>query len=402
MAVIADATFSRAGSVGPYVDDDLVVQQAAEDVARDAYYLNLGTKVLLLEDTRTNICLHSEAADTGWTPFRATISADAVAGPDGLTVADSLEEDGTASNDHGMYQDFTITADADVSFSYDVKLSNRTFVLLYFTEQSGSSAFFAYFNLTTGAVGTTGSAASGTLLRQGIEPLTDGYYRCWISGNLAASQTDGRAIVYIGEGDNDNQFSGLTQSSLYLTNGQVEDQASSPSSVPIVTAGAGIARSVEKISWPFTLTPQAMTVYLRFVERGTLFVTDARLLQIGESDDSDPRLYISSNGTKYVATSDQGAAAVTSDHATVPAVNDVFEIRVELFADGAVRMHVSLNGADEVSGTKSAANALAAAWSDTVLWLNGVGDTNEGLVGVQAVKVQRGLQTLAYMRGLHL
>lgn len=400
--LISAATFVRAG-VANYADSDLVIQEAVAAVARSAHYTEKGLKSLLLEDTRENLALHSEALNDGdWTKTRVTIGTDALISPDDAVTADSIIEDSSASATHFVEQNATITAAAFITYSHHVKIGTRTFVKLICEDGGAANGFEAWFNLTTGAVGTSGVVGAGTTFTAARMTLSgNGYYRCEIVGKLAAGITSCDFRIHLADADNSDSYNGDGASLVYAFGGQLEDQAEFASSY-IKTVAAAVTRVVDKISWPMTLTPQAMTIYVRFVERGTAkLAAGTKILQIGKSDDTDPMITIEAAGSSlYRASHDNNVASPVTASGTITAVSfdDLIELRLVLFSDGAIQLHQSKNGAAEVSTAKTAAHTLAAAWSAVILWLNSVGTTGTGFCAFNSVKVARGVQTLAFMR----
>ena len=398
--LIADATFSRA-SAARYVDSALVIKSAAIDAARDSHYINKGLKTLLLEDERTNLLLRSEEFDNGsWTKTRTTVSANSTTAPDDEVTADSIIEDSSASATHFVEQNVTITAGAFIAFTYYLKLSTRTFAKLICEDSGAANGFEAYFNLTTGAVGTSGVVGAGTTFTAArITPAANGFFRCEIVGKLAAGITSCDCRLHLADADNSDSYNGDGAKLIFAFGAQLEDQAEFASSY-IPTVGSTVTRSADKISWPFTLTPQAMTIYVRLIESGDIDLTFGKVVSIGKSDASDPRVWVEASSGFYRIKFQTAAGNVTSTLAAAPSIGQVVELRGVLFPDGAVQIHQSINGAAEVSATKSGTLALPSAWSDQVIWLNSVGALTIGFTPFDAIKVERGVQTRAYLRAL--
>ena len=175
--------------------------------------------------------------------------------------------------------------------------------------------------------------------------------------------------------------------------------ASFPSSY-IQTVGSTVTRSAEQFNRPFTAKPQAMTVYVKFIERGTILTAASRVVVISDSAENAPVLRLKELSGFYVIDHFNGVSSVTSNLTTASTVGDLVELRVVLFSDGAVQLHQSINSGAEVSATKSAALAFAAAWSDQLLWMNSVGANGPGFNAFISVKIVTGEQSLTTMRQL--
>jgi len=163
----------------------------------------------------------------------------------------------------------------------------------------------------------------------------------------------------------------------------------------IPTGGAQVTRTVDALSWVFNSRPQAMTVYLKFIEVGAIknYAGGTAIIKLGSGN---PSFYITPNAAAsylYRAGYHNGTAAVTSTLATGPAIGSIVELRATLTAAGVVRLHQSINKAAETSATASNALALKQTWSSSTLILN-------NHVGWIAICIERGIHDLATMRQL--
>lgn len=173
--------------------------------------------------------------------------------------------------------------------------------------------------------------------------------------------------------------------------------ASFPSSY-ISTVASTVTRAAEQLQFPFPWKPQAMTLYVKFEERGTIATNNGRIVSIA---DTGARLQLFSVVSAYrVEYVNAAGASVTSQLAAAPVLGDSVELRAVLFSDGAVQAHQSINGAAETSAAKSAALALESAWNTQVLWLNSQSTTNVGFNAFISVKIATGEQSLSVMRSL--
>ena len=151
------------------------------------------------------------------------------------------------------------------------------------------------------------------------------------------------------------------------------------------------------LSWPFMAPPQAMTIYVRFVENGTIGLVSARVLTIGSAALGTPYLYVYSNGTTYRAEHHNGTSAVTAALGAAPVNGNRVELRVVLNSNGSVTIGQSINGAAETTAS-SASLTLASSWSATTLWLNGEAAATAGNGYYRTLKVSAGVRTLTDMQ----
>ena len=390
-------TFTRA-STGSYIDRDGEVKLAESGLQRiDMVDLDgdgiRETPAFLLEDARTNGFTYSEQLDNGvWVKTRASCSGGAInatTAPDGNTTADKLVEDGTPSSTHVISRNTpALTNDTQQSWSVFAKAAERSEVMLRMDQKDGSQAT-AWFDLSAGTAGTTSDATSQ------IEAYGDGWYCCTLMADSTSGGATPAAYVYLGSGSETNSYNGDGSSGVYLWGVDFEVDKASPSSY-IATAGSTVARAQEQMSFPFGGQPQAMTIYTRFVESGTIITGSNRLFQISTSD-TDPRLIVYRNNgyLSYHGTTD---GSVTSEVASAPSIGDTVELASQLKVDGSVQLHQSINGGSVSSATASSALALAAAWSGPTLWLNSISTSRVGFNKFMDVAAFAGVHPMADCR----
>lgn len=171
-------------------------------------------------------------------------------------------------------------------------------------------------------------------------------------------------------------------------------------SSPIPTGGAEATRAADVLPLPFPARPQAMTIYVRFVELGTALIADARVLEIGASPSARPRFVIGERLGFYRIFYQTDVSSVTSLLAVSPGLGDTVELLATLTANGEVQLSQSVNGAAATSAAQSSAVALPPAWSDSFLHVHSVGASSQGFIGLRNLVFHRGVQSLATMRRL--
>ena len=100
---------------------------------------------------------------------------------------------------------------------------------------------FVYFNLSTGAVGTTDSDITAS-----IESCGNGWYRC-IATRTALASANGRIVLYLADADNSTSYDGGSYSGVLLWGIQAEANSSHASSL-IATSGASATRAADSLS----------------------------------------------------------------------------------------------------------------------------------------------------------
>lgn len=154
----------------------------------------------------------------------------------------------------------------------------------------------------------------------------------------------------------------------------------------------------DKLVYSFLMPPQALTLYVEFVERGAISVASDAIVYLGNAGNTGARLWIDSTGTYYRLRHHNGSTEVTVTLAAAPTAGQRVALRGILASDGKITLHQSINGAAESSTSASAANTLASAWSDTKLYVGSTGDTNPGSTAFVRVRIARGNLTAAQMQ----
>ena len=232
----------------------------------------------LAEGARTNLCLQSEVLDNAsWTKTRSTITANAVASPDGNTTADKIVEDATAGASHQISQDITATADANYAISMFFKAGERSWVRLL--ASNGANSFGRYFNIGTGALGTATVAGTGANVTSSIVAYANGWYKCTIVGSVGSAVTTITLSVQMANADNGASYNGDGASGLYAWGAQFENNVSFASSY-IPTTTVAVTRNADVLTYPSAnnVSDSAGTSY---GELSTLWATCPDAVAIG-------------------------------------------------------------------------------------------------------------------------
>lgn len=170
----------------------------------------------------------------------------------------------------------------------------------------------------------------------------------------------------------------------------------------IVTGAATDTRARDQLSFPITFRPQAMTVYVRFVELGTasmLSSANNRLLQIGAA--TDPRFAILGiSGGAYQAFLDNGPTQSVVTASGSPSYGSRVELCVTISSAGLVTIIQSINGAATTTATAASAAALPSAWSSATIWFNSISTATVGYAAYRNVEIVQGVRTMQQMRVL--
>ena len=403
-------TFTRSSSAYQ-IDSDGVLRLKSTDLLR-LDYLDLDndgereTPSIVAELASTNKFTRSiEFSHADWVKSNSTANANQGAAPDLSTQAD-LFMPTTANGTHTLAQTVSLTASTDHAMSIYASPAGYNFLSLQLINSSGNYSAGAHFELTSsGAVVDSTSAGSGVHRRSHIERIRPGVYRATLVASISTSTT-ANAYIYVAQTSSQlyASWAGAGTSGglgVLLWGAQLEEAMPAETSF-IATSAATLGRAAETLYVPFPFTPREMTVYVKFIERGTIFLdTAGAIWSIGDASGNAPVLWIDPTGGFYRVAYANGVTSNTATLAAAPVVGDTVEIRVTLRADGSCTIGQSINGGAEVTASFGTSIGLAATWSAERLYIGSVGTTAERGIGrFLDVKATEGDQDMTYMRSL--
>jgi hypothetical protein len=377
-------TFARTGTA-TFVDADGIVQTAATGVRRDGHYID-GTRTLLLEPQRTNLCIRSEEFDT-WGTAGVTVTANDAIAPDGTLTAERLAA--TTSTANLIERSVTYTANGEKCAAVFLQAGTApTSAFRMWDNTASVTRHFVTVTWTAGVPTLATTSGAGTLYPP--VSLGNGWWRILISGTgIVAANANALHIFPDRTG---------TTGTVYAWGAQAENAVVPSSYIP--TAATTITRNADSLYFPFTAVPQAMTVYARGVEQGGYRTSGSRLVYLGDEASTNPRLLVQVSAAGYRTTHIASGGTVVESSATVSAaLGAMTEVRGVVASTGAVTTGVSLNSGAETVAATSGVLALAGAWSGTRLYLAG-GGGGSGQFAFTYVVVAQGEQTRATMRQL--
>ncbi len=165
--------------------------------------VDLRSTVLRNRHQAPAISFSSAFDNAAWTKNRCSVVADATPDPFGLSRADSIVEDATASSTHYVQMDAVCSASLTSRFSVYAKAGTRSWICL----GDATSSPGAYVNLATGVVGTI-NAGAGVI----IVPMGNGWF--WI--RVTAVFANSAIAIYLASGNNSPVYSGNGTGNVYL------------------------------------------------------------------------------------------------------------------------------------------------------------------------------------------
>lgn len=423
---IADVggTFSRADGVAnaTYFSRDGVLLTAAVGVLRDEHYAQDGRRYTISEPGTTNRLLRcNDFANAYWTKTNCSVSSNADTALDGTATADRIVENSSAGLHSVNSTTVTITANANITFSQWFKPGGRSWVYLKVYDSTNTDWAARYFDLATGALGSTGTVGTATHVQAYIERgfgTMAGWVRCVLAVNIGNGRTSIRCETFLATSNGGVSYTGDGASYVTTWGAQLED-GKSRATMLVVTDAAMATRAADNLTLPMPAALDAgsgeneFTVYSDILNLGhmgqpffprlwgfgsTGGASTVRALK-GMVNTGNNRL------TVNFAKSDDSAQVSSSPSGVVEA-GDRHEFVAQVYSDATVQGHVSLNRNATVSGPRSAAlSGGHAAWSANHIGLGGAASGAGVLTSAAGVLLGRfvvalGILSMAEMRGL--
>jgi hypothetical protein len=275
-------TFTNSSPAWGFDSSGVLVQPAANvpfieyDPATGA---NLGWRVW---DAVANLLLRSEEFNTTWTTFRGSITPNAIAAPNGATTADKLVEDTTANNTHGSYQFIAVANGTQYTFSVFAKAGERTAMSIR-AGLTGGEINAAFFNLSTGAVISTGTGYTAQVVNAG-----NGWYRCAVAATSSVTSSVFVVTTAIG---GSNSYTGDGTSGVYPWGAQLNTGPLAPYVPTGALAASSTADVASILSW--AAANNIRSAYIR----GRTTASGTRGLLSGNDNTSSNRIEAITSGT---------------------------------------------------------------------------------------------------------
>ena len=230
-------TFTRTGNTATVTNSSGFVVPINADLPRfDFDAVALTCKGLLIEESRTNLCLYSENLSLGWTKTRSTSSADAAIAPSNTLTADKLIEDSTAGQSHFALSSSIVSVSGTYTATVYLKAAEDSYAFLGMSDLTTGGAE-RRINLSTGVVDATnvGAVGSWTSISGSSTNAGNGWWRMTVT----ATQGAGTSIamqIYIGNSAGARVFSGNGVNGIFVWGAQVELASFGTSYIPTVAS----------------------------------------------------------------------------------------------------------------------------------------------------------------------
>jgi len=162
----------------------------------------------------------------------------------------------------------------------------------------------------------------------------------------------------------------------------------------IVTTAAVDTRTRDQVVFSYTPRPQAMSIYLQFVETGAVLLTSfPRILVIGTLSTTTAyiAMLVHSSGVYYLSYRNGITTTERSSFLGAGAVvGSSVELMGTLTSGGVIQMYQSINGGTATSGSAGTASILPVAWAAQTGALASGGASNSAFGAYRNVCVEAG------------
>ena len=198
------------------------------------YDQQLPGRGILIEQAATNLLVRSQDYSATWLQSAAVQTAASTLAPDGTLTGTKLTEGGTTSP-HQVTQTQSVVNGTTYSYTQIAKAGTRTWLFLDIYD--GATDRSAYFNLATGAVGTTAGGATASPCKT----LANSWFACTVVATPAS--TSGTVVAGLATGDLGRNYASDGVSYLYIWQADLIANAFPLS--PIPTTSAAVTRAAD-------------------------------------------------------------------------------------------------------------------------------------------------------------
>ncbi len=198
-------------------------------------------------DARTNLLTWSEQFDNAaWTKTDVTVTANSGTDPNGNSYCDLLTE-GVAGTAVTQSSTATISANTTIAAACWLKASaNNSWVRISVLSDAAANGWRAWYNLTTGAVGSQTVLGTGTASSISIENWGNGWYRLKSTGKVDPAATT--FVLTVRSADADASTTRVNNAAYYAFGASLEQASTVGTYIPvggtaITTGPTGLSRT---------------------------------------------------------------------------------------------------------------------------------------------------------------
>jgi hypothetical protein len=192
----------------------------------------------MVTDNYNLLSYTEDFSNTYWLKTNATITTNSINSPNGTLTADTITDNTTSGFHYIANGPLSLGQNGNNTCSIYAKANTLSWISLYVFD--GATAYFTYFNLSNGTIGTNPSGTTATIVDAG-----NGWYRCSITRNYNATAANANCGYMTANADGVNSYAG-TGKSIYVWGAQFEIGASLSTYQPILTTPSAFMASQMK------------------------------------------------------------------------------------------------------------------------------------------------------------
>lgn len=299
------------------------------------------------------------------------------------------------------------------AFADFVKAGTTTVIDIELVDSAGATVTYR-FDLATGT--RTSGQDNKVRIAPAVpgSPAYAGWYRIYSVGLVLSASAEVRHYIKMVKAGS-NSFLGTTNENFYFAGSYTEyNQAVccyAPWNTPNTNIywGQSAGQDLLIIPLPSTVSaPQAMTVYMEWLDRGNSIMAGAALNATtpgifrigGVANTAANSLNVTQTATGFSGTYNNAGSTSVSTVSLSPDVGDLIALRAVLDATGSLTLYASKNGAAETAGTTGAARGFPSAWDAAEITPNSLGGTNAGDMELRRLHIAAGDVAAAVLAAL--
>lgn len=185
-------------------------------------------------------------ADAGWTKNKVAVTADAIAAPDGTLTADKVAATDTGNSEPRWLRESVGILEADTIYTASIcAKAGEVGMMVFGWRTSAPDSAMRFFNLETGAIGSTFGGAPNDLIVHPPQSLGDGWWRFAVTASSADGGWPSRVDIMPADKDGDAFVTGDGSSGFYVWGAELV-AGDAPSRFAVYDSGA-VACDVDPI-----------------------------------------------------------------------------------------------------------------------------------------------------------
>jgi len=303
----------------------------------------------LAETAGANECLYSDDLTAiGWTEAAVTATRNTVRGLDGQLTGHTVAET-TATSAHQINTQNITTVDAtEYTLTFVLKKKTDDWIQVSFELGEFGAEAYANFNLSTGLIGTEGTATTAYM-----KPLGNGWYECSINAISTAASGSKGYLVFTNNTDGARfmSYTGVAASDVYVATCQFEKSTFPTSYIPTTTTA--VTRDKDELTYASAGNAEFPMTMMCDVTPGQITAVGRSIVISDGTANERANMTQGSSGLPTTSVVDDGGSTVANVSAPDTAITGVTYHNTSVIALNNVQNHVDgiARGTTDTSAT---------------------------------------------------